>query len=66
MHLTARTLMALGTATSSLLTLRSIFWCITIINDCQYYHKKDKSKIYVICTALRELMKATQDAEIFC
>ena len=40
----------------SLLTLRSNFWWITIINDCQYYHKKDTSKVCVIWSSPRELI----------
>ena len=55
-HKIARALIALGTAASSLLTLRSNFRWITIINDCQYYHKKDTSKVYVIWSSPRELI----------
>ena len=55
-HQIAGTLITLGTAASLLPTLRSNFRLITIINDCQYYHKKDTSKVYVIWSCLRKLI----------
>ena len=38
----------------------STIQCITVVNDCHHYHKKEKSKVYVVCSSLRELMKVTQ------
>ena len=55
-HQIAGTLITLGTAASLLPTLRSNFRLITIINDCQYYHKKDTSKVFVIWSSPRELI----------
>ena len=51
-----RILIALGAAASSLLTLRSNFRWITIINDYPYYHKIDTSKVYVIGSRPKELI----------